>query len=481
MFGTQFYPSPPWLIERLTAHLYREYKGESYLSQGKILDPSAGKGDILDYIKAKERHHWNPRGKLYAIEIDPALRAVLIDKGHAVIDSDFLEYKGLEYFDHIIMNPPFLYGVQHLLHAFEISHGALIKCVLNAESINNPYSKERRRLLHLIESNQGTVEHVGQVFADAERSTPVEAVIVTLQDKTPQVEDFLKGFDPERMGGDDFELEEIVSRELASANVFDNYESRYLAAIEAFKEMLVVRQKTAYYLKGLVDRDGMNVIGDALKAGESSEKSYKLFLEDVTKRSWDSIFANTKLASITTENVRKQVEKQQAAQGNMAFTAKNMTDLFLDLATNKEQIMIDCVLNVFDGLTKYYHENREMVEGWKSNSAYLVGKKFIIPNLRGYNSGISFQRSEQIRDIERALCFLSGKRFEEISSIVDLYYHKNSFGEKIESEFFETRFFKKGTMHFWWLDESLRQRFNGVVAQHRWGELPEKTKAGVYR
>jgi hypothetical protein len=51
----------------------------------------------------------------------------------------------------------------------------------------------------------------------------------------------------------------------------------------------------------------------------------------------------------------------------------------------------------------------------------------------------------------------------------------------VESEFFTTRFFKKGTMHFWWNDESLRQRFNGVVAQHRWGELPEKTKAGVYR
>lgn len=486
MFGVQLYPSPPWLIEMLTEHLFREFRGKFHLS-GKVLEPSAGRGDILDYISEKAMGGYSSYNrqsdKLAAIEIDPSLQAVLREKGYRVIDSDFLEYPGFEKFDHIVMNPPFKDGAKHLLKAFEISKGALIKCVLNAETIKNPYSQDRKRLLHLIEENQGEVAEVGQVFIDAERSTPVDAVIVTLQDKTYEEPDFLKGFDPEREI-DILALPEIGGKEIASENEFEAYEARYNAAIRAFEELLLARSKAIYYMSGLTGSTSPGtLIDDLFKSSSTLEDSYRKFLSEFNREAWIAVFAKTNLAEMTTARVKENLETLRNEKGSMSFTANNMRQLFMQLGLQKEEIMTASVLDAFDEITKYYHENREAVEGWKTNSAYLVGRKFILPNIRcSYGYGISHYRHDKITDIEKALCFLDARPFDKIKSIIDVYnQHDGSlFGKSVDSEFFWTKFYKKGTLHFEWKDEGLRQRFNGLVAFHRWGELPEKVKTGVY-
>lgn len=91
-----FYPTPKALFERL---LY----DKRYLD-GRILEPSAGKGDMIRYIKAKMGRR--ERYPIDAIENDPRLVNHLLGDGYSVVWDDFLTYKTYKEYDYIIMNPP---------------------------------------------------------------------------------------------------------------------------------------------------------------------------------------------------------------------------------------------------------------------------------------------------------------------------------------------------------------------------------------
>jgi hypothetical protein len=96
-----FFPTPRPVISRML-----ELAG---IEDGdRVLEPSAGKGDILDMIR--EQH---PGASVTAIERNQTLFDVLEAKGHEVSWSDFLEYSGEH--DVVVMNPPFEKGESYYL------------------------------------------------------------------------------------------------------------------------------------------------------------------------------------------------------------------------------------------------------------------------------------------------------------------------------------------------------------------------------
>ena len=89
-----------------------------------ILEPSAGKGDIVDYLRMNHYERYDKK-EFFLIEKDDNLQAILKTRcqGHnemRVIDSDFLTYPGGDLFDLIIMNPPFDDGEKHLTKAINL-------------------------------------------------------------------------------------------------------------------------------------------------------------------------------------------------------------------------------------------------------------------------------------------------------------------------------------------------------------------------
>lgn len=477
-----FFPTPPHAIEKMIDGLKLPHKS--------VLDPSAGKGDILDYVHDHygDRYDRN-KTRLYAIEIEPELRAILVEKGYKVIDSDFLKYAGLQHFNLILMNPPFDEGAKHLIKAWSVANGSIIRCLLNSETLRNPYTQERQQLAKIIEQ-YGWTKELGPIFKGAERPTNIEVSLVHLQD-TRKKEGWQLDFEPDTTTyTGDFKMDEMEEKALALGDIFDNYEARYMAAIGAFKEMLAAKAKVAHYLNPLTDTfpTPAKLISDAMNEMNSPVNSYDKFLEASNKAAWDHLFRKTKLGSITTEGVRKELEKLQANQGAMAFTADNMKSLFDFLFLNREQVIKQCILEVFDELTKYHKDNRQSYPGWKTNTAYMVKARFILPSIGSYQwDRIDYSSERKLDDIQKALCFLSGKKFDSIRTISQMYKKELwpginfPFGKKIESEFFITKLFKKRSMHFLWRDEDLRVAFNTFVARQRWGELPEKTKSGAYR
>jgi hypothetical protein len=101
-----FFPTPKPLISKML--------GVAEIRPGmKVLEPSAGKGDIADAIREQGV-------KPDVVEISGALRPILEAKGHNLVGDNFLAHTG-EY-DRIVMNPPFEKGqeIDHVRLAYEL-------------------------------------------------------------------------------------------------------------------------------------------------------------------------------------------------------------------------------------------------------------------------------------------------------------------------------------------------------------------------
>ena len=123
-----FYPTPDFLIDKMIEKV-------NFSKVKYILEPSAGKGDIIKKLIKKTYH----RIEVNAIEINSELQAVLRGEGYQVIDTDFLSHMGGEMYDLIIANPPFIEGEHHLLKAIDLMYNGQIVFLLNAETLKNPY------------------------------------------------------------------------------------------------------------------------------------------------------------------------------------------------------------------------------------------------------------------------------------------------------------------------------------------------------
>ena len=82
-------------------------------NNSKVLEPSAGIGNIADQIK-KYTNNLDVCEQMYSY------RELLELKGHNIAGNDFLQYNNYNYFDCIIMNPPFSDEQNHIKHAYDL-------------------------------------------------------------------------------------------------------------------------------------------------------------------------------------------------------------------------------------------------------------------------------------------------------------------------------------------------------------------------
>jgi len=169
-----FFPTPPDLIERLI-ELADLREDES------ILEPSAGKGDILDAIRKKFE------GKeldLSAIEIYAPLREIIELKGYELIAGDFLDYE-VEKFNKIIMNPPFENGqdIDHVMHALSLlTKGGRVVAIMGEGVFFREFKKDRAFRELLAEKNAYTSERINEAFKMGFKSTGVAVRIVVINE-----------------------------------------------------------------------------------------------------------------------------------------------------------------------------------------------------------------------------------------------------------------------------------------------------------
>jgi 23S rRNA A1618 N6-methylase RlmF len=488
MFDKEFYPTPPHLIEQLLKPfqtvLEEDKRFTSYLGkyriQGSILEPSAGKGDILDYIK----EHTNNNNETFAIEKNVELQQVLRSKKYQVIESDFLNYDEEEFFDFIIMNPPFSNGDEHLLKAIEIAQKTKIACILNAQTIKNPNTKKRKKLLSIIEEF-GTYEFVQNGFSDAQRKTDVEVVLIWLDIKKENTR-----FDFDFVSMDEIKVDfdfDIHNNSVAKADMIGNLKLRYAEVQKAYEEKLKADQKYKYYLDAFLGGEGYSIKGDIEKKSGNPQQKYS-YLSRVLKRfMWKSTISKLGIKKYMSSNVLKNFNQFISEQSNMAFNKENVFSFFDFIMNNRITIIEKAIVEVFEDITsRGYEENRMFVETWKTNNAYKVNRKIIAPAYVKYGSymcssslkeygdkfslGYNSWSNSKLSDLDKVLQYISGKKDSEVCTIKEAIEKQfdvigkirtgDKFNSNTQSTFFDIKFYKKGTIHLKFRDEKLWKEFN---------------------
>jgi hypothetical protein len=469
MFNPNFYPTPPMVAAQLTAGI------EKYNT--KILEPSAGKGDLLKSITETKSYNYQSNiENIYCIEIEPDLQAILKSKGYKVVYNDFLTYKPDLLFDYIIMNPPFDTGAKHLLKAIEISRGAEIRCLLNKETISNISTKERQVLLNYLTENNAEIQELGQVFKNSERPTNVEVVSIKL--KTNGKEKIFD-FEPGRGQEKTYRFDDIPQDQIIRADALAALEERFDRTVDAFARLIKARNEINYYTNGVFYGERNNY-GDGLKDlitknYESDDKAYfNKLVEEFRAKAWNTVFNKTKFAEYVTHQVKEDFEKHRNDCGFIPFTAENIENVFTEIFMNRGNIMNNCIVEAFDYMTAYHKENRIHIEGWKTNDAWRVNRKVILPNVCSsyrwdYKSvDLDWSKGDKLNDIDKALCFIDGRKYDEIETIYQYCKErKPKYGELCRSTFWDFRVYKKGTIHMEFKNPKLWEQFNLIACKNK--------------
>lgn len=502
MINKNFYPTPSHVIEQMVAGINLEGK--------TILEPSAGKGDIVDFCIGAG-------AMLLACEIEKDL-AKIIQSKCSFLKHDFLQVEAHEisHVDYIIMNPPFDRDSRHIMHAWDIApDGCEIISLCNWETVENDYSSFRRTLNNVIKNN-GTSIELGDVFSNAERKTGVNVGLVRLY--KPSVGNEFDGFFTNE--DDDYESQE---NGIMGYNVIREAVQRYVNAVKLYDEVL----SNAVKMNDLVGAFKIGSISFTCNEGDK-QKSKVDFVKALQKKAWDWIFNKMDMDKYITQGLKSDINKFVEQQTNVPFTMRNIYKMIEIVAGTHGQRMQTAIIEVFDSLTSRYKENRYDIEGWKTNSHYLVNRKFIHPYVCdvGYGGSIDMKwgsrSAEQFEDLQKALCYITGTNFNSVVSLyhrvsyghlltqygkiakdnkyahfvpssfrrkeeAELFLINNpdqgygftepiKFGEWFDWNFFEVKLFKKGAGHFKFKDENVWALFNQRVAEAKGFQLPVNVK-----
>jgi predicted RNA methylase len=445
MINENFYPTPQKIIEYMCNGLD--------LAGATVLEPSAGSGNIVEYaLKAG--------ANVIACEIEPKLRHILRQKCQVIAD-DFLTVKAeqVSHVTHILMNPPFTGDEKHILHAFAIApNNCTIVALCNANTLGNRYSRSRQELHSTIE-NYGSFENLGEVFKDAERRTSVDVTMIKLHKYVAGSQSEFEGFfmedEPEEQG-------DGIMRYDAIRDVVN----RYVEAIKIFDEQQAIGIRMNNVLGGVFEA---KIAFSVTQEGAPLQRSQ--FKKDLQKSAWRLVFSKLDIDKYTTRGLREDINKFVETQTHIPFTMKNIYQMLYIIIGTHGQRMDKALLEVFDKVTMHYDDNRYNVEGWKTNSHYLLTEKFIFPHLFevGWHGDLRPNlryQNDVIEDMQKALCYMTGTDYKQATS---LYAFCNRIHVKPNTwyswGFFEFKAFKKGTGHFKFQDKDIWAKFNQNIAR----------------
>ena len=550
MFGIQFYPTPPNLVERMMSKV--DLNKVSYM-----LEPSAGKGDIIDgfrkYIKDRTKSYnlrQKTKGKraeteffktkdecisyvnakfgtefttikefnkyfcdladknddeeieccidsydsdlankvfeIEAVEIDTFLQAILKDKEIKIVGNDFVEYNPYCRYDLIMMNPPFKDGDKHLLKALKlIENGGQCVCILNAETLKNPYSDSRIYLANLLEKYEADIEYIENAFSDAENTTDVEIALVYVDIPTKEIElDVFKNL----VMGEEYkcDYEDYNDTQLATDDIIGNFVKQYEFEAEAGAKVI----DTFYSMqKYIPNTDGghsmisLSVLGcsDDMDMKSTKFNPVNTYIRLLRDKYWSLLFQSKEMSRLLTQTARDRYLYKIREFRDYDFTFSNIKQLQIELVSHLSTNIDDAILKQFDNFTyKNSMDNASNVHyftGWKTNDAFMINSKVIVPmwGIYGNRYGSSWslcKASDFLEELEKIFVYLDGGKTEgaDISSILYGYNYSNKYnGEKIQSKYFDVEFKKKGTVHIWFTNAELLKKFNIFGCQkHGW-------------
>lgn len=529
--GNDFYPTPDALIDRMLS-------GVNWRMVQNILEPSAGKGDIAHRILVQNyTDRYNAENQfngisIDCIEVDPQLARILkynfsyekagvyqseLDKFRGsdyrtispeinlkckeatreknicssgavrLVFDDFLRYEPLKEYDLIVMNPPFSDGCTHLLKALDVQkRGGSIICLLNAETIRNPYTQQRKELRRLLDKYGASIEYIENTFAHAERQTDVEVALIKVC--IPSVKEESEFYERMRKAeklNDNFG--ENPSTELDVTDYIKSAVSHFNVEVKA--GISLIRQFRAFqpYMQKSLNPETAYDNGSILRLTDSNDRGYdnvsiNSYLEKVRLKYWSALLSNPKFSGKLTSKLQEEYRMKVNRLQNYDFNEYNIQVLSTEIMAQVRTGIEDEIAAMFDRLTAEHTwspecaVNRHYYDGWATNKAWKVNKKVIIPCYGLFDtydgSPRKYKAVEVLSDIEKILNFFDGNMTADVNLDTQIERSFNAGQTRnVQCKFFTATFYKKGTVHVVFTCPELLERFNIYAAQNR-GWLP---------
>lgn len=488
-----YYPTPPALAAELLAGLKIDGHSIEYAG-GPILEPSAGSGDLARAIEKAAGIAYNSDGtrddyystgnkyRLDALQLDcieksADLRAVLKENGFRVVHDDFLTFTPRAHYKAIIMNPPFSEGARHLLHALHImERGGEVRCILNAETIRNPCTNERKELAALLAKYNARITYKQGAFTHAARKTAVEVALVAVTiPPAPPVSRIRLELNAETTHRYQAapDLAALVSSDPITAAV-----ERYNAAADGLARLYE-------------EYDGISSLFTLpKKQGDSSapapcvslNKSYNDALRDLRGLFWEQLFDLPQIRDAMTLTMQNDYCKRLHELRDYDFSRYNILTVREEISRNIVSGIESEIIRLFDDWTNLhynseYSKNVHYYNGWCTNEAYKIGKRVIFRcNVWSYWSDrlLPTHAVDQLANIEKTLHFLdtNGTAYNGDDLRATLQAAEAS-GQttKIKLHYFTATFYKKGTCHIEFTNADVLKSFN-IFASQKKGWLP---------
>ncbi len=476
-----FYPTPSKLAGKMLSCV-------DWKNVFTILEPSAGKGDLADAVSRFVTSRRNSRrislneNNTYidCIERDSDLAALLRGKGLHVVHDDFLTFRSFKQYDLCIMNPPFDNGDEHLLHALSLmERGGQIVCLLNAETIRNPYTNRRKALLQNLHEHNARIEFIENAFRHAQRPTDVEIALVYVNIPKKEVpSDILSSL---RRASEKSAPGTEQATDLASAdwlqNMIDGYNFEAALGEKLINEFSALRP---YMDPGREHGEPLL----SLKVGDRNTGNNATLLNSylfgLRVKYWGNLLRRPELTDKMTSAMQQDYNGKVNSLSEYDFSRYNIETVMREIAHQLSRGIEDSILDLFETFSakhSWYPEcanNIHYYNGWATNKAHKVGMKVIIPSNgchATYGGGLDTWRvNSLISDLERAMSYLDRgetafhtpiDRAVRIANAADT--------NKVDFTYFTCVFYKKGTCHIKFKPEAARiiDRLNIFAGQHK--------------
>ena len=503
----QFYPTPPSSAEKMLA-------GLDFTYIQSVLEPSAGKGDLIqalmrDYLVKR----WRCADRtldIDACEIDPYLRQILKynfsdERRHEVknenekdiigkadlhiVHDDFLSYHTYKRYQLILMNPPFADGDKHLLKAIEMQRGGgMVICLLNAETIRNPYTATRQLLKRQLDELGATVEFVESAFSrGTERRASVDVAIIKVNVPIPAETEESTFWERMKQAQEAETVQDAEIHDLVAGDYIERaiqyYNTEVAATMELVKEYMALVPYMGRTLNPKESFDKMPIL--TLTVGDDNYiRGFDLnkYLRTVRLKYWSALLSNKEFTGKLTSELQKTYRENVDRMANYEFSAFNIKQIAVEMNASITKGVKEAIIDLFEKMTaehSWYPEcsqNIHYFTGWATNKAHKVGKKVILPTYvfeYSYRtSGREFCKNTAyavISDLEKVFDYLGGKRPEGYDLSARLAWAEQGSLRNIELAYFKVDFFKKGTIHIKFLPETmpLIDRLNIYAAKNR--------------
>ena len=491
-----FYPTPENIAFELFNMFYEKDKNE-FAECKMILEPSTGKGDLIEHlfnykadkyieicesrnsqikdirkIKGYNREEiikdYQKDIKIDCIEIDERLRNLIRGKGYNLIWNDFLTFSAPRFYDLILANFPFSNGCNHLLKAIQIQSriGGKILAIVNAETLKNPYSKERKLLREKLNQYNADIKYIEHGFVEAERKTDVEIALiyinVPMQDKETMFEKEFKRNHTD-LNIDDYnslipkmnKLQQLVFEfKMCRDSIIKLYEEK-IRIEKMFKGMNIDTEI------GIVDSNKYTSSGNVLNVND--------FIEKLNLKYWNKFITISEFKKKLPSKLRDNFNYNMDRQSDIEFNMENIQWFYESLMMAIPKTYEDSVGSVFDTLTSKYsyseaswNSNIHMYNGWKTNNAYMIKKKSIIPCYLEYSYACI---PNVLIDLNIIFNNMSSEKYNIETQ--DIRKKVMNCEKKIDIGHFIIDVFKKGTLHITYKDENLLKQFNIIAGKSK--------------